>query len=538
MTASQPTPDFDVVIVGAGLAGLCALHRLRNQGQRVRVFEAGDGVGGTWYWNRYPGCRCDVESLEYSYSFSDELQQEWHWPERYSTQPAILQYINHVADRFDLRRDIELNTRIETAHFDNTTNCWTVGTNTGAQISATYCIMAVGNLSTPSMPDLPGLKTFTGNCYHSGLWPHEEVDFSGQSVGVIGTGCSGIQMIPIIAQQAKHLYVFQRTAQFTVPACNQELDPQKEREHKENYTKLREGAYETPFGIAGYPPPTHSALEVSAQDREQEFEAKWNTGGNIGFLYAYNDLLLDKASNDTASDFVREKIRSIVKSPDVAELLCPKDHPIGAKRLSLDTHYYETYNRDNVTLVDIKSAPIERVTEHGIRTTERDYRLDALALATGFDAMTGAMLTMDIKTSEGVTLKDKWAQGPLTYLGIMVSGLPNLFMITGPGSPGVKSNMILSIEQHTNWIGDCIAHMCANGVRRIDAQAQAESEWVQHVNEIANATLYPYGNSWYLGANIEGKPNVFMPYVGGVDRYKRKCDEVAQNGYQGFSLSA
>lgn len=530
--------NFDVVVVGAGLAGLYALHRLRGLGLRVKVFEAGSDIGGTWFWNRYPGCRCDVESMEYSYSFSDELQQQWQWPERYATQPVILEYINHVAERFDLRRDIQLNTRILTARFDGTSNQWAIRTEQGEQVLAQFCIMAVGNLSTPSMPDIPGLDRFEGNCYHSGLWPHEGVDFSGQSVGIIGTGCSGVQMIPIIAEQAKHLYVFQRTPQFTVPALNRPLDPEQERQHKATYAQRRKDAYDTPFGIAGYPPPAKSALEVDPEERRQQFESKWNTGGNIGFLYAYNDLLRDKAANETCGEFVREKIRSIVNDPKVAELLCPNDHPIGAKRLSLDTNYYATFNRDNVTLVDIKDTPIETMTANGLRTTETEYRLDALALATGFDAMTGAMLAIDIRNEDDLPMREKWAAGPRTYLGIMVAGFPNLFMITGPGSPGVKSNMILSIEQHTNWIADCIAHLRSQNLNRIDATVSAETEWVNHVNEIADATLYPYGNSWYLGANIAGKPRIFMPYVGGVDRYKRKCDAVAQNGYEGFSLLA
>jgi cyclohexanone monooxygenase len=381
MSASR----YDAVIVGAGVGGLYAIHRLRKLGLKVRAFEAGDGVGGTWYWNRYPGCRCDVESLEYSYSFSDELQQDWHWPERYGTQPEILRYINHVADRFDLRRDIEFNTRIKAAAFDGETNTWTIETDTGKTATARYCIMATGNLSTPRKPNIAGLESFKGKWHHTGLWPHEGVDFTGLRVGVIGTGSSGVQSIPIIAKQAKHLYVFQRTANFSLPARNVPMPPDKERAHKAEYPERRRAAYDTPFGIAGYPPPVKSALDATEAERRRAYEAKWAEGGSISFLYSFTDLLLNEVSNETASEFVRRKIRAIVKDPKTAELLCPNDHPIGTKRLILDTDYYETYNRDNVTLVDIRSKPIEKITPTGLRTAEVEYALDAIVFATGFD---------------------------------------------------------------------------------------------------------------------------------------------------------
>jgi cyclohexanone monooxygenase len=525
---------FDAIIVGAGVGGLYAIYRLRKLGLRVRAFEAGGGVGGTWYWNRYPGCRCDVESMEYSYSFSDELQQEWHWPERYGTQPEILRYINHVADRFDLRRDIEFNTRVKEASFDSKTNTWTVKTDKGDTATARFCIMATGNLSTPRTPNYPGLESFKGKWYHTGLWPHEGVDFTGLRVGVIGTGSSGVQSIPIIAKQAKHLYVFQRTANFSLPARNAPLDSAKERAHKAQYPERRRAAFDTPFGIAGYPPPVKSALEAPDEERRRAYEAKWADGGSISFLYSYTDLLLNKASNQTASEFVHQKIRATVRDPRTAELLCPNDHPIGTKRLILDTNYYETYNRDNVTLVDSRSKPITAITPSGLRTADADYALDAIVFATGFDAMTGAMKEIDIHTDSGMSIRAKWEHGPCTYLGIMIAGFPNLFMITGPQSPGVKSQMILACEQHVDWIADCVQYLRNRGFSRIEAEEDAEDAWVRHNNEVADRTLYPLANSWYVGANIPGKPRVFMPYVGGVSAYKKKCDEVAARGYEGF----
>ena len=532
---SEPA-TFDAIVVGAGVGGLYAIHRLRKLGLKVRAFEAGGGVGGTWYWNRYPGCRCDVESLEYSYSFSDELQQEWHWPERYGTQPEILRYINHVADRFDLRRDIEFNTRVKQAVFDSDTNTWTVTTDKGTAVTARFCVMATGNLSTPRTPNYPGLQSFKGKWYHTGLWPHEGVDFTGLRVGVIGTGSSGVQSIPIIAKQAKHLYVFQRTANFSLPARNAPMNRDKESAHKAHYPERRRAAFDTPFGIAGYPAPVKSALDATEEERLCAYEAKWAEGGSISFLYSYTDLLINKESNETASEFVRRKIRATLKDPKTAELLCPNDHPIGTKRLILDTDYYETYNRDNVTLVDIRSRPIEEITSTGLRTADTDYALDAIVFATGFDAMTGAMKEIDIHTDAGVSIREKWEHGPRTYLGIMIAGFPNLFMITGPQSPGVKSQMILACEQHVDWIADCIQYLRDHAFSRIEAEEDAEDAWVRHNNEVADRTLYPLANSWYVGANIPGKPRVFMPYVGGVAAYKKKCDEIAASGYEGFRM--
>lgn len=529
--------DFDVVIVGAGVAGLYAIHRLRRMGLRVRAYETGDGVGGTWFWNRYPGCRCDVESLEYSFSFDEDLQQEWEWPERYGTQPEILKYVEHVAERFDLMRDVQLNTRIAAAVFDEDTLLWTLTTAAGEQVTAPVCIMAAGNLSTPRRPDYPGLDAFAGDCYHTGLWPKDGVDFTGRRVGVVGTGSSGVQSIPHIAAQAARLTVFQRTANFILPARNHLHDPEKVRRHKAVYAERRRAAFDTPFGIAGYPPPTRKALEATAEERRAQYEAKWQEGGSISFLFSYTDLLQDGEANETAAEFVREKIRQTVRDPATAESLCPDNHPMGTKRLILDTDYFETYNEPHVSLVDLRRTPIETITPRGIRTTAAEFDLDAIVFATGFDAMTGAMLAIDIRVKDGATLAEQWTGGPRTYLGLMVAGLPNLFMVTGPQSPGVKSQMILSIEMHVDWIAACLERMRRHGQRRIAATAQAQADWVDHVREVAEATLYPQANSWYMGANIPGKPRVFMPYVGGVHTYKQVCDEVVAKGYEGFVLS-
>ena len=536
-TSQNELTAYDATVVGAGLGGLYVLHRLREMGLRVRVFEAGSGVGGTWFWNRYPGARCDIESMEYSYSFSDELQQEWKWPERYGTQPEILRYINHVAERFDLLRDIQLNTRVVSAVFDAHANRWTVTTDKGEAASANYCVMASGNLSTPCVPNFKGIESFQGKWYHTGLWPHEGVDFTGQRIAVVGTGSCGVQVIPHIASQAKHLHVFQRTANFSLPARNAPLEPETERQHKAEYVERRRSAFDTPFAISGHPPPTQSALEATLEERQHLYETKWQAGGSISFLFAYTDLLQNKEANETASEFVRQKIRGIVRDPQMAELLAPTDHPLGTKRLCLDTGYYETYNRDNVTPVNARAAQIEEITPAGLRTSEAGYEFDALVFATGFDAMTGALAEIDVRLKSGETLQQKWSAGPRTYLGMLVAGFPNMFLITGSGSPGVKSQMILAIEQHTDWIVDCLKHMRANGLNRVEADLIAETAWVEHVNEIADKTLYPLANSWYIGANIPGKPRVFMAYVGGFHLYKKRCDAVARSGYEGLKLT-
>lgn len=528
-----PSKSVDVVVVGAGFAGLYMLYRLRALGLNVQVYEAGSDVGGTWYWNRYPGARCDVESMEYSYSFSDELQQEWDWTERYATQPEILKYINHVADRFDLRRSVQFNTRVRSAVFDETSSRWTVTTDAGLALNARFCIMATGCLSAAKVPEIAGRDSFQGDWYHTGLWPQEGVDFTGKTVGVIGTGSSGIQVIPEIAKQAARLYVFQRTPTFSLPAGNRPLEPEAVRDIKENYTELRQRARVSPAGLASYPIPTQSALDATPQERDEAYEFRWRAGGTA-YTRTYNDVMLKLDANETAADFARRKIRARVNDPVVADRLTPKDVLIGTKRLCLDDHYFEIFNRDHVELVDVRSTPIQEITAEGVRTSDTDYKVDALVFATGFDAMTGALLNIDIRKSSGATLAEKWAAGPRTYLGLMTAGFPNLFMITGPGSPSVISNVVVSIEQHVEWIADCLAFMRANDHGQIEADLVAQDAWVSHVNDIADATLYPRGNSWYVGANIPGKPRVFMPYVGGVGRYREKCDEVAGNGYEGF----
>ena len=525
----------DAVIVGAGFAGLYMLHRLRGLGLSVRVYEAGKGIGGTWYWNRYPGARCDVESMDYSYSFSDELQQEWEWTERYASQPEILKYINHVADRFDLRRDITLSTRVTAAGFDDATSRWNIRTDRGDQVSARFCIMATGCLSSAQVPKYKGLDTFKGPWYHTGAWPHEGVDFTGQRVGIIGTGSSAIQSIPIIAGQAAHLYVFQRTPNFSVPARNAPMDPEHQRRWKANYKEHRREARESRVGFV-VERNDDSALEVPPEVRLREYEKRWDRGG-LGFASTFIDLLTSKEANDTAAEFFRDKIRSLVHNPDLGYALTPRHYPVGTKRLCVDTGYYETFNRDNVTLVNIRKAPIEAITPHGLQTRDEAYAFDSLVFATGFDAMTGALLSIDLRGRYGKTLQQKWAEGPRTYLGVAVAGFPNLFIITGPGSPSVLSNMIVSIEQHVDWISDCITHLREHGQARIEATVEAEDAWVEHVNEVGHMTLYPQANSWYMGANIPGKPRIFMPYIGGVGAYRQKCDDVAAKGYEGFRLT-
>jgi cation diffusion facilitator CzcD-associated flavoprotein CzcO len=528
--------SLDVVVVGAGFGGLYALHRLRGLGLSVQVYEAGSGVGGTWFWNRYPGARCDVESLEYSYSFSPELEQEWDWSERYAPQPEILRYINHVADRFDLRRDIQFDTRVTAAVFDETLGRWRVTTDRGHDVSARFCVMATGCLSAATTPEIQGLRSFRGNWYHTGQWPHEGVDLSGQRVGVVGTGSSGIQSIPVIARQASHVVVFQRTPNFSLPARNEPLAPDTQAEVKAGYRGLRDAARGS-FSAIAVSAPTDLALEVEAAERRQRYEAAWARGGLMSMTTTFRDLILDKAANDTAAEFIRSKIREIVVDPELARVLTPTDHPFATKRPCLDTGYFETFNRDNVTLVDLRQTPIAEIVPTGIRTTEGVHELDTIVFATGFDAMTGPLLRVDIRGRGDRPLSDKWSAGPRTYLGIATAGFPNLFILTGPGSPSVLSNMVMAIEQHVDWIADCLSYLDANGLDVIEATVEAEDAWVDHVNQLANATLFPRANSWYMGANVPGKPRVFLPYVGGFPQYRSTCDDVAAEGYRGFRLT-
>ena len=534
--SGKPIERYDVVVVGAGFAGMYMLHKLRGQGFSARVYEQGDGVGGTWYWNRYPGARCDVESMQYSYSFSDELQQEWDWSERYAPQPEILKYANHVADRFDLRRDIQFDTSVVSAAFDERASTWSVTLSGGATVIAKFVVLATGCLSNARLPGIKGLDGFKGKVYHTGHWPHETVDFTGQRVGVIGTGSSGIQLVPIVAEQASHLTVFQRTANFAIPARNAALTEQERQAVRSRYPEIRHFArVESRNGIYTEMP-DRGALDDGDSDRRAKYEARWNHGG-LTFMSVYNNLALDQTANDTAADFVREKIAEIVEDPETAKRLQPNNHPIGSKRICVDTEYFAAFNRPNVTLVDIKSNPIEEITANAVRTGGRDYEVDALVLATGFDAMTGSVAKIELRGRNGQTLNQKWAEGPRTYLGLMSAGFPNLFIITGPGSPSVLSNMIVSIEQHVDWIADCIVYMRDSGLDAIEASKDAEDNWVAHVNEVAATTLYPQANSWYMGANVPGKPRIFMPYIGGVGPYRQICNDVATRGYEGFVMT-
>jgi cation diffusion facilitator CzcD-associated flavoprotein CzcO len=522
----------DVLIIGAGFGGLYMLIKARELGLSARVFEAGDGVGGTWYWNRYPGARCDIESMEYSYQFSEELQQEWEWTERYAAQPEILAYLEHVADRFGLRPGIRFNTRVTSAHFDEQAGHWRVGTGDGESHTATFVVAATGCLSVPFKPDFPGQETFRGRILHTGEWPHEGVDFSGQRVAMIGTGSSGIQSTPLIARQAGQLTLFQRTPAYSVPAHNHALDPQEAARIKAHYAEFRARNKERIAGYGGdHPFNEHSVFEVSPEERREVFARYWQEGGLL-FLGAFSDLLLDPKANAEAAAFVREKIVSRIEDPELAEKLAPFGY-IACKRLCADTDFFETFNRDNVRLVDVNETPIERFTERGIRTSEGEFEFDAIVLATGFDAMTGALDRIDIRGRDGLRLRDKWENGPLNYLGLEVAGFPNFFMVTGPGSPSVLSNMVPSIEQHVEWISDCIAWLRAHDRETIEADPTAEQEWVAWVNAVADMSVYPHCNSWYLGANVPGKPRVFSPCLG-VPDYRRKCEEVVANGYQGF----
>lgn len=532
---SRAIERFDVLVIGAGFAGMYMLHRLRLAGFSARVFEAGADVGGTWYWNRYPGARCDVESVEYAYEFSPELVQEWDWTERYAAQPEILDYANHVADRFDLRRDIEFECRIESAHYDAEGPHWILTDSTGAQYQGQFCVFATGCLSVPIKPELPGLESFAGEIFYTGEWPHEPVDFSGQRVGVIGTGSSGIQSIPVIAEQAQQLTVFQRSASYTVPARNEPLDPQLRDAVKADYPAFRRRSRDSGYIFgARLPANTGLARGLSPGEQQMYLENYWRMGG-LFFLRAFGDMQLDTGANAIAQEFVRNKIRELVHDPEVAERLCP-DAIIGCKRLCADTGYYETYNRPNVALVDISAAPIEGITEQGVRTSKAEYPLDALVFATGFDAMTGAMDRVDIRGCNGQRLRDNWEQGPATLLGVQTAGFPNLFMITGPGSPSVLSNMLQSIEQNVEWVADLLTFMREQKHERVEPQAQRQVSWMQYVAAMAETTLYTHCNSWYRGANVEGKPQVFSPLVG-YNQYVEYCNEVAAAGYTGFDFA-
>lgn len=532
---------FDVVIIGAGLAGLRMLYSVRGLGLSVRVFEAADDVGGTWYWNRYPGARCDVPSFEYSYSFSRELEQEWEWTEKYATQPEILRYINHVADRFDLRRDIEFGATVSAASYDEGRGRWALTVRGSQRVTARYLVTAVGCLSAPKLPEIDGLDTFAGRVLETYHWPHEDVSFAGQRVGVIGTGSSGIQCIPLIAEQAAHLTVFQRTANFSLPAHNAPISPAERAAWQAEYPQRRAQARAGRTGII-VTRGTKSALEVSDEERLRTYAACWDAGAFANMSASFTDLMADPDANATVAEFARGKIRSIVTDPETAEALCPTGYPYGTKRVCLDTGYYATFNRPDVTLVNLRKTPITKITPRGVMTSgpareDTEHELDTLVLATGFDAVTGPLLRLNITGRHGLRLADKWADGPVAYLGLQVCGFPNLFTVTGPGSPSIVSNVVLSIEQHVDFIAGCLAYLKDHGMATMEPTAQAEADWTRHVADVAAGTLYPRAASWFTGANVPGKPRVFLPYLGGVPGYRYKCEQVAGRGYEGFAIT-
>ncbi len=543
MDDSKDTDQLDVVIVGAGFAGMYMLHRLRERGLKTVILEAGSDVGGTWYWNRYPGARCDVPSMEYSYSFSSDLQQEWDWSEVMAGQPEILKYAGHVADRFDLRSDIQFDTRVTSAHYDEFNQCWSITTDKNQNYQSRYCVMATGCLSVTNTPEIEGASDFSGPIYHTGQWPHEGVDFTDVSVGIIGTGSSGIQAIPVIAEQAKHLTIFQRTPNYTMPAHNKPLTQAFREQARANYDKIRADQRASLAGIVGYGfgfggaelvEPTEQLKITTADQRKKLVEDE-----GFGAFRTFMDVGIDPEANEMACEMYREHLATIIDDPVTASGLMPRNYPIGCKRPVIDTDYYKTFNRENVTLVDLRQGGIQRITSNGVSTEQGHYELDAIVYATGFDAMTGALEQIDIRGKNGKSITEEWHAGPRTYLGLQIHGFPNLFTITGPGSPSVLSNMMVSIEQHVDWINDCIEHLDTNQVRAIEPKEQAVDQWIAHVNEVATGSMLtaPSCNSWYLGANIPGKPRIFMPYVGGVGEYRNRCDEIAKNGYSGFTLS-
>jgi cation diffusion facilitator CzcD-associated flavoprotein CzcO len=530
--------DFDAIVVGAGFAGLYMLHSLRRLGLSVRLYEQGGGVGGTWYWNRYPGARCDSESVYYMFSdhMSDEILSEWTWTERYAAQPEILRYLEFVADKMDLRRDIQFNARVTAASYNAGRNSWDIRLADGTTSRARFLVTAVGCLSSTNTPAFGGIDTFAGGRYHTGAWPHEGVDFTGQRVAVIGTGATAVQVIPEVAKQAAHVWVFQRTPNFDIPGRNGPLAADYAAGVKADYADLWQKARESGFGLP-YQVVERSALDFSPADRQRIFEAAWAKGGFYMGLETFSDFLVNKQSNDTVSEFVRGKIRETVRDPEVAELLAPKDHPFFTKRPPLENGYYETFNRDNVTLIDVRATPIDEITPRGVRIGGREYEADAIVFAAGFDAMTGSLFGMGITGRDGQALADKWADGPRTYLGLTTEGFPNLFVITGPQSPSVLSNMPVVIEQNVEWIAGLIRYLRDHDLDVAEATPEAEERWVEHHNQIAEATLLLGTDSWWVGANIPGKPRTLYPYVGGVGTFRTICQGVADQGYQGMTLS-
>ena len=532
--AEQPEM-FDIVIIGAGFSGLYAVHKFSKK-YNVVCFEAGEGVGGTWYWNRYPGARVDIKSVEYSYGFDEQLQQEWKWPEYFSAQPDLEKYANHVADRFDLRKDIRLSTAVKSLRFDKGTNCWHVHSSKGDHVICKYVIAATGSLSAPNLPNWPGRENYQGEIYHTTQWPNGPLDLKDKRVGIIGTGSTSIQAAPILAEQCRHLTIFQRTPAFSMPSGNRPMDDEYERSWKENYSERRAQMLDT-YGVSLIDYGTKSASEYTLAEQQEVLEEAWNSKSAFQMMVSFSDVMTDRNSNEVVCEFVRGKIRNIVKDPETAEKLCPKDYPIGAKRLCIDNGYFEMYNRDNVALVDVKSAPITEFTEMGLRTADATYDLDVIVMATGFDAVTGALKRIDVEGVDGIKLKEKWRDGPTSYFGFLVAGFPNLFMIHGPLSPGALSQMISSGEWQVDFTARVIDDLENDGYSRIDTTEKAEQNWALEVNYAASQTVHNLADSWYNGKNIEGKKGGFMIYVGGFPRYRELSETAVRNNYEGFQRS-
>lgn len=535
--AGHPDGDqaslVDVVVVGAGFSGLYLIKRLKDAGFSVRAFDEAADVGGTWYWNRYPGARCDIATTDYTYSFDPELERAWTWSEKYATQPEILAYLGFVADRYDLRRHISFATKVEAARWDDVSRRWHLLTSSGEQVSCQFYVMATGCLSLPKVPDIPGVERFRGETYLTGRWPHHKVDFVGKRVAVIGTGSSGIQCIPEIAKEAASLVVFQRTANFSAPAHNGPPPPARLAALQADREAYRHAARWSRGGVPTEPA-TLSALAATESQRRERFEAAWEAGELFAILNVFSDQGTDLAANQVVAEMIREKIRSVVKDPETAEALCPYDHPFGTKRPCLDSGYYETFNLPHVRLVDLRKHPISAVTEVGMDTVDESFEFDAIVFATGFDAMTGPLLAPDVRGRDGVSLRSSWQDRPHTYLGLTTVGFPNFFTVTGPGSPSVLSNMAVSIEQHVEWISDLLVHMRSEGFETVEPTPAAQEGWDRHCDDCAALTLHPLANSWYMGANVPGKPRVLYPYIGGVDFYRKAAQKVAEEGYLGF----
>ncbi|MBT4042460.1 MAG: NAD(P)/FAD-dependent oxidoreductase [Rhodospirillaceae bacterium] len=536
--ASVAAAQYDVMIIGAGMSGMYQLHLLRKLGLSVRVFEAGTGVGGTWYWNRYPGARFDSESYSYGYSFSEELLDEWEWSEHFSAQPETLRYLNYVADKFDLNRDIQFGARVRAAIYDEAETCWELELESGERARARFLISAIGPLSAPTMPNIPGVESFQGEAFHTGLWPHEPVDFSGKRVAVIGTGATGVQTIQEVAKTVGHLTVFQRSPNYCAPLHNSPITA-------EEQPKIRAGYPETfarcraSHGGFIHKADHRNALEVSAEEREAFLEKLYSEPGFGIWMGNFRDMFTDEAANTAVSDFIKKKIRSRVNDPAIAEKLIPTDHGFGTRRVPLETRYYEVYNQDNVELVDLNEGAIEEITPKGLRTANGEYEFDMIIYATGFDAVTGAFDRIDIRGEGGRKLKDKWANGPRTYLGLQIEGFPNLLTLVGPHNAATFCNIPRCIEQNVEWVAELFGYIQANGITRIAATLEAEDAWTEHVYETAAELLFTKVDSWFMGinSNIPGKDRrTFLLYAGGAPAYRDRCDEVSANGYEGFAL--